>query len=63
MEIAKRLDLRLPKIRDQIESGAAFPALDLDMQLKERHRVIGSPTLGFNERRQTLYGNVGYGIE
>ncbi|MDY6856342.1 MAG: DsbA family protein [Thermodesulfobacteriota bacterium] len=62
MEIAERLDLPIQKIRDQIESGAAFAALDLDMQLKERHRVIGSPTLVFNEGRQILYGNVGYRI-
>jgi predicted DsbA family dithiol-disulfide isomerase len=62
MEIAKRLDLPVRKIQDQIESGAAFAALDLDLQLKEKYRVIGSPTLIFNEGRQILYGNVGYRI-
>ncbi|MCP3678053.1 MAG: disulfide bond formation protein DsbA [Deltaproteobacteria bacterium] len=62
MEIAERLVLPLQKIQDQIESGAAFAALDRDLQIRKKHRVTGSPTLIFNEGRQILYGNVGYRV-
>jgi len=34
----------------------------LDQQLKEKYRVVGSPTLVFNEGRQIIYGNVGYRV-
>jgi len=62
MKIAERLGLPLQKIQDQIESGAAFAALDMDFQIKEKYRVTGSPTLIFNEGRQIIYGNVGYRV-
>ena len=31
-------------------------------ELKEKFRVMGSPTLVFNEGRQMIYGNVGYRV-
>ena len=45
-----------------IDSGAAHAALDCDFQLKEKHGVIGSPSLVLNEGRQIIYGNVGYRV-
>jgi len=62
MAIAERLCLPVQKIQHQIESGAAFAALEEDLQIKEKYRVTGSPTLIFNEGRQILYGNVGYRV-
>jgi len=62
MEIAERLELPLQKIQQVIESGDAFSALDSDFQLKEKYRVIGSPSLVLNEGRQIIYGNVGYRV-
>ncbi len=62
MEIAEKLKLPRQKIQNIIESGAAFSALDSDSQLKEKHQVIGSPSLVFNEGRQIIYGNVGYRV-
>lgn len=62
MEIASKLGLPVSKIQQLIESGDAFSALDADMQLKEKHGVIGSPSLVLNEGRQTIYGNVGYRV-
>jgi len=62
LAIAEKLGLPVAKIEAQISSGAAFAALDLDQQLKEKYRVVGSPTLVFNEGRQIIYGNVGYRV-
>jgi len=62
LEIAEKLGLPIDKIQTEISSCAAFAALDLDVQLKEKHRVAGSPTMVFNEGRQMIYGNVGYRV-
>ena len=62
MEIAERLGLPLQKIEQLIKSGTAFAALDNDLQLREKYKVTGSPTLVFNEGRQIIYGNVGYRV-
>lgn len=45
-----------------VDNGAAFAALHEDARQYERYAVPGSPTLVFNQGRQTLYGNVGYRI-
>ncbi|MCH7881560.1 MAG: disulfide bond formation protein DsbA [Proteobacteria bacterium] len=62
MEIAERLELPIHKIETTIKSGAAFAAIDNDLQLKEKYGVAGSPTLILNEGRQVIYGNVGYRV-
>ena len=62
MEIAERLELPFQKIENLIKTGAAFAALDDDLQLKEQYGVTGSPTLILNEGRQIIYGNVGYRV-
>lgn len=62
LDIAEKLGLPIDKIQTEISSGAAFAALDLDVQLKEKHRVAGSPSMVFNEGRQMIYGNVGYRV-
>jgi len=62
INLADRLGLPVDKIQAEISSGAAFSALDRDAQLKEKYRVMGSPTLVFNEGRQMIYGNVGYRV-
>ncbi len=62
MEIAERLQLPIKEIQEVIDSGAAFSALDSDLQLKEQFGVVGSPSLVLNEGRQMIYGNVGYRV-
>jgi len=62
IDLAERLGLPIDKIQAEIASGAAFAELDRDAQLKEKYRVMGSPTLVFNEGRQIIYGNVGYRV-
>jgi predicted DsbA family dithiol-disulfide isomerase len=58
--LAKQLNLPIDKIKHQLNSGLAHAALEEDFQLKQANNISGSPTLLFNEGRQTLYGNVGY---
>ena len=62
MKIAEKLELPLQKIKKVIESGAAFSALDRDLQLRGKYGVVGSPTFVLNEGRQIIYGNVGYRV-
>ena len=62
IEIAEKLNLPVAKIIDQIETGAAYAELDQDLQIRDKYAVKGSPTLIFNEGRQSLYGNVGYSV-
>lgn len=62
MEIAERSELPYQKIHHLMENGAAFAALDSDLQLKDKYSVKGSPSLILNEGRQIIYGNVGYRV-
>lgn len=49
-------------VRQKIDDGTAFAALEADLRDAALFRVQGSPTFLLNEGRQTLYGNVGYRI-
>jgi len=49
-------------VREQIDEGMAFAALEADQRDMAALRVQGSPTFLLNDGRQTLYGNVGYRI-
>lgn len=62
MNILDRLGLPYKKIENLIKSGSAFSALEDDLQLKEKLRVSGSPSMVLNEGRQIIYGNVGYRV-
>ena len=62
IEIAEKLNLPVAKLIDKIQSGEAYAQLDQDLQIRDKYAVKGSPTLIFNEGRQSLYGNVGYNV-
>jgi len=62
MEIIEKLRLPQNKVRAVIESGAAFAELENDIAIKEQYAVVGSPSLVPNERRQIIYGNIGYRV-
>lgn len=49
-------------IETALQSGAAHAALSTDMKQAQEFGVRASPTLTFNEGRQTLTGNVGYRV-
>jgi len=60
--IAERLGLPFAAIIRLIENGEAYAALCLDVELKDKYKIEGSPTFVLNDGRQKLYGNVGYRI-
>jgi len=62
MNIVDSLGLPHKKIEKLVRNGSAFSALEDDLQLKEKLRISGSPSLVLNEGRQIIYGNVGYRV-
>jgi predicted DsbA family dithiol-disulfide isomerase len=62
MPLLEGCDLAPERIRERIDDGTAYAALQRDIELAKSVGVIGSPTYVFNEGRQLLYGNVGYRI-
>ena len=62
LEICERQGMNVAKIENALQSGAAHAALSNDMKQAQEFGVRASPTLTFNEGRQTLTGNVGYRV-
>lgn len=60
--LAESMELPVKLIEEQIDNGKAFAALCADNEMRETHKLDGSPTYLLNEGRQKLYGNVGYRI-
>jgi predicted DsbA family dithiol-disulfide isomerase len=61
-ELAQNLSLPINLIQQKIDSGLAIAALCADMEMREQHKLEGSPTYLLDKGRQKLYGNVGYRI-
>ena len=62
LAVASELGLPVDAISAHLEDGTAWAALHRDYELAGAESVRGSPTFVLNERRQMLYGNVGYKI-
>jgi protein-disulfide isomerase-like protein with CxxC motif len=62
LEVADQLSLPVASIEKRLTNGEAMAALCRDLELKDIHKVEGSPTYLLNDGRQKLYGNVGYRI-
>ncbi len=62
MSVAESLALPPAKIEKLLKNGAAFAAMEVDLQSKEEFGITGSPTLVLNDGRQKIYGNVGYRV-
>ena len=61
-ELAEGLSLPIDLIQEKINNGLAIAALCSDMELREKHKLEGSPTYLLDNGRQKLYGNVGYRV-
>lgn len=61
-ELAQNLSLPITLIQEKIDCGLAIAELCRDMEMREEHKLEGSPTYLLNNGRQKLYGNVGYRI-
>lgn len=62
IQLAEQQNLPVGKILEKINNGEAYAAMANDIQLENSYHISGSPTLVFNEGRQTIYGNVGYRV-
>jgi len=60
--LAEELLLPINLIQEKINNGLAIAALCSDMELREKHKLEGSPTYLLDNGRQKLYGNVGYRV-
>jgi predicted DsbA family dithiol-disulfide isomerase len=61
-ELAEKLGLPINLIQEKIDCGLAIAALCGDMEMREQHKLEGSPTYLLDNGRQKLYGNVGYRV-
>jgi len=62
LEVASEMGLPVDVLRARLDDGTAWAALHADHEAVKEEGVRGSPTFVLNERRQILYGNVGYRI-
>lgn len=62
LDVAAATGLPVDGLRSALRDGRAWAALQRDYEDAGVEGVRGSPTLLLNERRQVLYGNVGYRI-
>jgi len=62
LEIVRTANGSVDRIRPLLDSGEAHAALAQDLKDAADIGVRSSPTLTFNEGRQTLAGNVGYRV-
>jgi predicted DsbA family dithiol-disulfide isomerase len=62
MELIGRSPFDRAAIAAALDDGTAHAALAADQQLAVEQQVRASPTLIFNDGRQTLTGNVGYRV-
>jgi predicted DsbA family dithiol-disulfide isomerase len=62
LEICERQGMDVAAIEGALQSGGAHAALSTDLKQAQEFGVRASPTLTFNEGRQTLTGNVGYRV-
>jgi len=49
-------------IEAKLKSGEALAEVCRDLELRDEHKIEGSPTYYLNQGRQKLYGNVGYRV-
>ena len=62
LEVLTQLGIPIPAIEAKLSSGEAMAELCRDIELRDEHKIEGSPTYYLNQGRQKLYGNVGYRV-
>lgn len=62
LEVASEAGLDVDAVRARLADGSALALVLRDYEEAAAEHVRGSPTFVLNEKRQTLYGNVGYKI-
>jgi predicted DsbA family dithiol-disulfide isomerase len=62
LDVLGRAGIPTPALEAKLKSGEAMAELCRDIELRDQHKIEGSPTYYLNEGRQKLYGNVGYRV-
>jgi predicted DsbA family dithiol-disulfide isomerase len=62
LDVLARAGIPAPAIEAKLKSGEAMAELCRDIELRDEHKIEGSPTYYLNQGRQKLYGNVGYRV-
>lgn len=62
LDVLAEAGLPLPAIEAKLKSGEAMAEACRDVELRDQHKIEGSPTYYLNQGRQKLYGNVGYRV-
>ena len=62
LDVLGQIGIPIPEIEARLSSGEAMAELCRDIELRDEHKIEGSPTYYLNQGRQKLYGNVGYRV-
>ncbi|MGB8331192.1 MAG: DsbA family protein [Polyangiales bacterium] len=62
LDVVARAGIPAPAIEAKLKSGEAMAEVCRDIELRDEHKIEGSPTYYLNQGRQKLYGNVGYRV-
>ncbi len=62
LDVLGQVGIPVPAIEAKLSSGQAMAELCRDIELRDEHKIEGSPTYYLNQGRQKLYGNVGYRV-
>jgi predicted DsbA family dithiol-disulfide isomerase len=62
LDVLGQVGIPIPAIEAKLSSGEAMAELCRDIELRDEHKIEGSPTYYLNQGRQKLYGNVGYRV-
>lgn len=62
LDVLAEVGLPLAALEAKLRSGEAMAEACRDVELRDQHKIEGSPTYYLNKGRQKLYGNVGYRV-
>ena len=62
LDVLDRAEMPTSAIEAKLKSGEAMAEVCRDIELRDEHKIEGSPTFYLNQGRQKLYGNVGYRV-
>ncbi|MGB5694839.1 MAG: hypothetical protein WBM46_04230 [Polyangiales bacterium] len=62
LDVLAEVGVPTAAIEAKLASGEAMAELCRDIELRDEHKIEGSPTFSLNQGRQKLYGNVGYRV-
>jgi predicted DsbA family dithiol-disulfide isomerase len=62
LDVLAQVGMPTNALEAKLKSGEAMAEVCRDIELRDEHKIDGSPTSDLNQGRQKLYGNVGYRV-